>query len=74
LNRENLDLLGATEIREDVAAIERVLGIELGPRDTDDFVHRNLTSTIFRRVRASARRETIQRDIVEAGMIRKSLG
>jgi phosphoenolpyruvate carboxylase len=79
LNRENLGLLASREpsasvILEDVDAIEDLLSIELGPRTTEDFIHRNLTSTVFRRLHSESSRELVARDIVEAGTIRRSLG
>ncbi len=81
LNRENLDALARTsqtfkDVREDIAAIEEILGIELGPEKPHHFIHRNFTSTIFRRLndKSLLREEALKREIVEAGFIRRSLG
>ncbi len=80
LNRENLDILAAetptfAEIREDVALIESVLGIQLGPEKPHHLIHRNLTSTMYQRLRqGQPDPEAMQRDLVEAGVIRRSLG
>ncbi|HRH93358.1 MAG TPA: phosphoenolpyruvate carboxylase [Candidatus Peribacteria bacterium] len=81
LNRENLDALAKTSatfkgVKEDVAAIEEILGIELGPEKPHHFIHRNFTSTIFRRLKDKKllREDAIKSEIVEAGIIRRSLG
>lgn len=79
-NAENLTLLAKqiptfNHIKEDITAIEHILGIELGPRDADHIIHRNLSSTILHRLQSpSPDAVAISRDIVEAGIIRKSLG
>jgi hypothetical protein len=63
------------EISHGIDAIERVLGIELGPQKPHHFIHRNLSSTILHRLQSSTPDPAIlTRDIVEAGIIRKSLG
>ena len=75
-NRENLELLASREsvfkdIQEDVASIERILQMELGPQKPRHMIHRNLTSTILHRLDQN---ESLSHDIVEAGKIRRSLG
>ncbi len=81
LNRENLDALAKTSatfkaVKEDVKAIEDMLGLELGPQKPHHFIHRNYTSTIFRRLQdpKHLRPDAIRAEIVEAGIIRRSLG
>lgn len=79
-NRENLEILAETklifrEIQKDIDAIERIVGIELKPRKPRHIVHRNLSSNILHRLRdGKAANEAITRDIVEAGIVRRSLG
>ncbi len=79
-NAENLALLAKKQpafkdVQEDVAAIERLVGIKLGPQKAHHIIHRNLTSNIFHRLRdGGTEKEAIMRDIVEAGVIRRSLG
>lgn len=56
LNKENLALLakkhrGFREIATDVQEVENILGIELGPVKDRHFLHRNLTSNIFYKMR-----------------------
>ena len=77
-NAENLSLLAAQypafeEIKEDIAGIEEILGITLGPVKPHHVIHRNITSTILHRL-ATPDSAAITRDIVEAGVIRRSLG
>ncbi len=79
LNRENLQLLSKqapvyAQIAEDVADIENVLGIELGPVTPDEMIHRNITSTIFHRLQGKHEGAAITRDIVDAALLRRSLG
>lgn len=79
LNRENLAMLAKTksvyaDIRDDIGALEEVLGIKLGPEKPRHLVHRNLTSNIHHRLREDGSAEALTRDIVEAGVIRRSLG
>lgn len=78
-NRENLELLAASKdvykgIEEDVLAIETILDIRLGPEKPHHLLHRNLTSSVYHRLNAEPASEAIARDIVEAGVIRRSLG
>ena len=79
LNRENLDLLARRDtafegIREDIAAIEEILGIALQPEKPHHIIHRNITSNIFHRLMANTDPAALTADIVEAGKIRCSLG
>lgn len=80
LNRENLGLLAAKEptfalVQEDIRLIESILGLELGPKEPRHIIHRNLTSTIYQRLcSGDPQKEDMQRDIIEAGVIRRSLG
>jgi phosphoenolpyruvate carboxylase len=80
LNRENIELLSERypifrEVGEGIRVIEEVLGIRLGPEKPHHVIHRNLTSTIVRRLQETKRdADVLTRDIVEAGKIRRSLG
>ncbi len=52
LNRENLQFLvndSATwkEVQKDVTLIEEILGLELGPRALEHYIHRNSTSNVY---------------------------
>ena len=78
-NRENLEILRSfdpvfDDIGEDIAAIEKILRMELGPKKPHHLIHRNLTSTILHRMDPCEDGPAITRDIVEAGVIRRSLG
>jgi phosphoenolpyruvate carboxylase len=79
-NRENLTFLAKRDaafasVKEDVEHIERALHIRLGPEKPHHMIHRNLTSNILQRLDApETDAELITRDIVEAGVIRRSLG
>lgn len=80
LNRENLDLLARRypafeSVKEDIAAIEEILGITLNPEKPHHIIHRNITSTIFHRLHApKPDTAALTADIVEAGKLRCSLG
>lgn len=79
LNRENVEFLAKKmpmfkEISHGIGVIERVLGIKLGPQKPHHFIHRNLSSTIYSRIIGNGDGALISRDIVEAAVIRKSLG
>lgn len=80
LNRENLALLAKRDsiwkdIQEDIRAIELILGIELGPEKPRHIIHRNLTSTIYHRLHSKdCPQGALSQEIVEAGIIRRSLG
>jgi phosphoenolpyruvate carboxylase len=78
-NRENLELLARRhsafqDVIGDIDAIEEVLGIRLEPEKPHHFIHRNITSTIFHRLHGDVHQEGIRQDIVDAAVIRKSLG
>lgn len=78
-NRENLALLERRDpifsaIAEDIRGIEDVLKITLGPEKPHHTIHRNITSTIFHRLHGEEAGEALTRDIVDAGVIRRSLG
>jgi phosphoenolpyruvate carboxylase len=79
LNRENLEAFAAADpafagIQGGIKAIETVLGIELGPEKPHHLIHRNLTSTIRLRLETEGNEDALQREIVEAAVIRKSIG
>lgn len=80
LNRENLEIAAAADpvfagIREDVDAIDEYLGEPLGPQLPRHTIHRNLTSSIFHRLREEpVDAEAVRHDVVEAAVIRRSLG
>jgi phosphoenolpyruvate carboxylase len=76
LNRENLRVLsssyqGLRAVEEDIDLVQEILGIELGPVETDHFIHRNITSNIRL---LFAKGKDVTDEIVRAGEIRKSLG
>jgi phosphoenolpyruvate carboxylase len=80
LNRENVALAAREEpvfreIERDLAAIDEYLGAPLGPKEPRHLIHRNLTSSIYHRLReAPADEEAVRSDILEAAKIRRSLG
>jgi len=59
------------EIARDIEETEKILGLEFGPHKDRHFIHRNLTSSIFYKMKIGVDPST---DIVEAAKIRKSLG
>jgi hypothetical protein len=61
----------AKEILEDVRLCEEILGIELGPQKPSHVLHRNLTSNILLKKQMGL---DFQDDLVEAAVMRKSLG
>ncbi len=77
---ENIALLAEEHpafaaIHDGIGGIERIMGIRLGPQEPSHVIHRNLSSTILHRLRAPAPdAAALTRDIVEAGVIRRSLG
>lgn len=79
-NSENLEIAARnngifTEIKEDVKAVEDFLGEKLGPKKPRHIIHRNLSSNIYHRLQEKEIDAGIlERDIVEAGIIRRSLG
>ena len=78
-NRENLSLLAKKkpvfrEVERGIDAIEKILEIELKPEKPHHVIHRNLTSTIFQYVEGGAPKQKISDAIVEAAVIRRSIG
>jgi len=76
---ENLDVLARESsvwraVREDVELCQSILGIELGPREPEDYLHRNLASSIFRLWRSGRDEGRLRRYIEEAAAVRRSLG
>ncbi len=79
LNRENLSLLARSSpvfesIETDIAELESILGITLSHDKPHHIMHRNITSTILHRYLCNPDDAVIASDIVQAGMIRRSLG
>lgn len=80
-NRENLDLLAAKDpafavVKEDVRAIEEILGITLGPTNAWHTLHRNVTSTIYHMLHEPGMEdpEGLRAQVAQAGVMRRSLG
>lgn len=76
LNRENLNLLtkdhpAAKEIVTDIALIEKILGIEIGPESEKHLIHRNFASNIYHKLSLDY---DVSTDILEAAKIRQSIG
>jgi len=79
LNRENLGFLAKrmpifAEIAAGIRVIEEVLGIALEPEKPRHIIHRNITSTIYHRLEDERDAEALRNDIVQAGVLRRSLG
>lgn len=80
LNRENLSMMAKKkgvfrDIERGIDALEKILEIDLGPEKPHHLIHRNLTSSIYQRLQsADVSKDSIGREIVEAGVIRRSLG
>ncbi len=76
LNMENLHKFAeketwAKEILQDVELCQEILGIELGPQKPAHTLHRNLTSNILLKKDLGL---DFQDDLVEAAIMRKSIG
>lgn len=76
LNMENLEHYAKTEswakdILEDVRLCQEILEIEIGPQKPNHHLHRNLTSNILYKQELGL---DFQDDLVEAAVMRKSLG
>jgi len=76
VNKENLDKFSkkyawAKDIIKDIRLCEEILQIETGPQKDHHYLHRNLTSNIA--VKWDLKMD-FQKDIVEAAVLRKSLG
>ncbi len=80
VNHENVEIEAKKsetfrDIQKDLAAVEQFLEAPLGPQKPSHMIHRNLTSNIFHRMREEkVDAERITQDIVEAAVIRRSLG
>ncbi|MFO1463550.1 MAG: phosphoenolpyruvate carboxylase [bacterium] len=75
-NRENLEILASRFppfkfVKTGVGYIESFLGQRLGPKDPDDFIHRNYSSNVLQNW---LRGRSPEEDIVKAAQIRRSLG
>lgn len=76
VNRENLEHLKKKnaawkDVEKDINLTEKVLEISIGPKKPKHFVHRNLVSNIMYKREL---KQDFTNDIVEAALIRKSLG
>ena len=76
LNKENLNALAKKypvfrDIKTDVQEMENYLGVELGPKKTKHFIHRNLVSSIYLKMEDG---EDFSDELEKAAAIRKSLG
>ena len=80
LNHENLRALAKKktvfkDIQRDIDATQKILGIEFGPEKPRHEIHKGLTSIIYQRVSSGEySKDVLSRDIVEAGIIRRSIG
>lgn len=80
LNKENLNFLAKKNsewkfVQRDVAFLESYLGCPLGPQTSNDFIHRNWSSTLYFQLQEKKRDiAAMQQTIAASGMIRKSLG
>ncbi|MCC6271859.1 MAG: phosphoenolpyruvate carboxylase [Deltaproteobacteria bacterium] len=75
-NRENLEILSRRFplfkfVKTGVQYIESYLGEKLGPREPEDFIHRNYTSNVLQNW---LRERSPEEDIVKSAQIRRSLG
>ena len=76
LNRDNLTNLAKGNkawglLAKDIKLTEEILGIKLGPKTEDDWLHRNLTSNVLL---LKNKKEMVRELMIETGKIRKSLG
>ena len=76
LNKENLRMLSASDetwkdIITDVGILEDYIGSGFAPTCTEHFLHRNHVSNILHMWRDG---REVRREILSAGVIRKSLG
>ncbi|MBW3012055.1 phosphoenolpyruvate carboxylase [Candidatus Woesearchaeota archaeon] len=81
LNRENLKLLaknrkGWDEVLKDIEFLELFAGKEFGPKTVEHFEHRNFVSNVFQMWKSHKHmyEHDLRKEIVEAAIIRKSLG
>lgn len=78
LNWENLNFLSKKnhawqEILKDVQIIEDFLGRRLGPKTPEHFIHRNRVSSVYH-LWQSGDKDKIVDEIVQAAMVRRSIG
>ncbi len=76
---ENLRILASEsplwdQVREDVEVACRFLNVTAGPKETDHYLHRNLSSSILHLWRSGADTGRLNRYMTEAGQVRRSLG
>lgn len=76
LSRENLDLLCKKnnrweKVRDEIEDIERLIGVDIGPKKVHHVIHRNFASNIYHKFLLN---EDFSEDILKAAEIRKSLG
>lgn len=80
LNWENLKFLSKADpqwslIHEDVRLIEDYLGKRLEPTSPEEFIHRNLTSTIYQLWQSKTPKlQELEAAILQAAQVRRSLG
>ncbi|HII71523.1 TPA: phosphoenolpyruvate carboxylase [Candidatus Woesearchaeota archaeon] len=76
LNKENLNMLSKTgpfwnSLLKDVSLVEDYVGGSLGPKESEDFVHRNHTSNVFHKMSAG---KDFNDDLKAAATARHCLG
>lgn len=76
VNKENLTFLakrhqGWRDIKTDIEYLEEYFGTTLGPHTATEYLHRNVTSTIYY---SRQLRRNIGPQVLEAGRLRRSLG
>lgn len=75
-NQENLLLLARKnpawgDVVRDVDLTEKILRVKLGPKNQNDFLHKNLSANVLL---LKNKKETVSQLIMETGKLRKSLG
>jgi phosphoenolpyruvate carboxylase len=76
INLENIKTLstenpGLKDVIADIKYVEKILGLDLKPKNINELLHRNLTSNILLKKNAGY---NFDLDIVEAAKLRKSIG
>ena len=76
LNKENLERLSKNSkvwslVLEDIASIEEIFDIKLGPKTKEDQKHKNITSQILKAIQSGQNPANL---IVKAALLRRSLG
>jgi len=76
LNTENLQILSKQKedwalVKTGIAFVEEYLGTSLGPKEPEDFLHRNYTSNVLQKWLMG---KSPEEDIVLAAQMRRSLG